>query len=145
MSRAVNFRLLWVSTTNLAVLGGVLAGVRQQHSLRTLLAEPGRAASLWQTITGDPWNLITIVVLLAGVLFESMKIRLAWLPNVGFYLCSFVAGSWGVVMAGGEFPREHTEAAIVFYLLPMGIILVVNSYLYWTRRGKASVISSNPL
>ena len=35
------------------------------------------------------------------------------------------------MMAGDDFPREHIDAAIVFYLFPMGIILVVNSYLDW--------------
>ena len=92
MNKAMNFRLLWVSTTNLAALVALLAWVRQEHGLRTLLAEPGRSTSILQTLVWDPWNLITIAVLLAGILFESLKIRLGWLPNVGFYLCSFVVG-----------------------------------------------------
>lgn len=144
VTKTANIRLLWVSITNLAVLGLVLAGIEQQHDLRTLLAAPGRAPGLWQTLAGDRWNLVTIAVLLTGVLFEALRIRLAWLPNVGFYLCSLVAGTWGVVMAGNSFPREHTEAAVVFYLLPLGIILVVNSYLYWPRRRAAENPVAHP-
>jgi len=128
------WRLGWILFTNTALVVLLLiAPIRARHD-RELLYQAVRMApppfSYLHEFLDDPWGLVVVLTLLAGILAEMRRWIVSSILNLGPYVVWLLFALWARARVEENTPPYELFLGMVLFIIPLTTVVAVNLAFY---------------
>lgn len=134
-------RRVWIVVINSAMIYLLWPMSAATDQLDRLIGN-AQSTSFWGSVREHPWQAIAVVILVAGIIVEFAKPRLAAVLNVGYYGVALGVAFWGITKDWHEVPSSRIYMGALLYTVPVTVILLLNLFFYrksmFRRAPKAS-------